>query len=76
MESCSLSRLFSLLISSKDRLNLMEHLSSLFMHMSNGAAPEPDPTDPELHGMVLGPGASCSRTGVTMCCGDSSGFCG
>jgi hypothetical protein len=24
-----------------------------FMHMSNGAAPESDPTDPELHALLL-----------------------
>jgi hypothetical protein len=49
----SLSRLLSLLISSRERFNLMTGRLLAFMHMSNGAAPESDPTDPELHALLL-----------------------
>lgn len=49
----SLSRLLPLLTSNKGGFNLMTgHLLAL-MHMSNGAAPESDPTDPEPHGLLL-----------------------
>jgi len=48
----SLSRLFALLISIKEEFNLMGHLLPL-MHMSNGEAPESDPTDPALYGLLL-----------------------
>ena len=48
----SLSRLFALLISSKEEFNLMPHLLPL-KHMSNGEAPESDPTDPALYELLL-----------------------
>lgn len=71
----SLSRLFSLLSSSKERFNLMEHLFSL-MHISNRAAPESDPTDPELHELLLGSRDFDSWTGVTIWRGESKDFGG
>jgi hypothetical protein len=48
----SFARRFSLLISSKEGLTSTEHLLTP-LHISNGAAPESDTTDPEAHEVLL-----------------------
>jgi hypothetical protein len=39
-------------------------------HMSNGAAPESDPTDSALYGLLLESADFGGLAGVTICCGE------